>query len=141
MVLITSKQCILFSIPQVAEAGADAITIFPLTASRERVGNMSACIVGQLLVVCRTCPKLQFICCDLNKVLEFSKQNKEITSSIWRKMTIPDAIETAEWIDSIYLVQEKRIEILQFFPEGHPTHSEPRHYRYLPAHRLLEGYL
>ena len=126
VVFITSKKCFLLSVSKIIEGGANAVTKFPINPPIDDEVRISACIVGHLLVVCHPCPKVQFICCDLNTMLTHAQQNRKIMASVWREMKIPDSIATADWIDRVYLIQEKRAETQIFFPEGHPTHSSPR---------------
>ena len=115
VVLVSMSKCYMFSVSILVETGVDAITEFPLYTLTQSCSYcyrpISACIVGQLLIVClSTNDGVQFFSCDLNKVLESSEQNKELTSSIWREMKIPDLIDKADWIDSVYWMHEKRVE-------------------------------
>ena len=103
VVAITTSKCFLFSVREIVETGAEAITKFPINEPSDEEEYMSSCIVGQLLVVCRSCPNVQFFCCDLNKVLANVGECKTITSSIWREMLN----EKVDWVGRSFMVQEK----------------------------------
>ena len=124
-VLFVAGKCYLFSILQAIQLGRGAIVEFPLYDDYDEC--MSACIVGHILVISEDGNGgIKFFACDLNKVLAHAEQHKNITSSIWREMKIPDSIAKAEWMDCVYLMQEKFHENYPFFPDGHITHTSPR---------------